>query len=148
MMRTGRLGLPWPLSSMALNSMASDIICNSGYNSNYMNSDIQEIDTGFQISVALPGIKKDQVEVSLEENKLVVEVKQEEQKEEQDNASDSTNPFMELNQRYNVRQGRRVFGIGSGIDMQNIQAQMEDGMLRITLLKKEPEQQKRLITLN
>ena len=72
-------------------------------NFDWMRSDIGETETAFQISVELPGIKKDQVEVSLEAGgNLVIEVKQEEGNEKSLHT-----------ERRQQRFGRRVFQVGS-----------------------------------
>ncbi len=127
--------------SLALGSILEDFFSEGGFDNHWMRSDIQETDTAFQISIDLPGVKKDQVEVSLEDGRLYIEVKQEEKHESREDGK-----WIRV-ERHQQRAGRRVFQVGKAVDEESIQARMEDGVLHIELAKKEPERRKRLISL-
>ncbi|MEM9424117.1 MAG: Hsp20/alpha crystallin family protein, partial [Spirochaetota bacterium] len=125
----------------AFDSLLDNFFSEGNLDSHWMRCDVSETDSAFQISVDLPGVKKEQVEVNIEEGSLVIEVKETEKEEEKDCRSIR----MERRQQ---RYGRRVFRIGKGVDEENIRAELRNGVLCIELTKKEPEQHKRKIELN
>ncbi len=114
----------------------------------WMDSAIQEDEQAFYISVDIPGAKKEQVQVSVENNWLSIEVKQEPQEKSQEEKEQEQQPRKFLaTQHLSQRTGQKVFQIGKAIDEENIEAQLQDGVLYLKLSKKQPQQSKRIIDL-
>ncbi|MEM9423307.1 MAG: Hsp20 family protein [Spirochaetota bacterium] len=123
----------------ALDSLLANFFCDSYSENHWMRSDIEETEDSFRISVDLPGVPKDRVEVSLEDGYLVVGV-QEAEKDHKDEK-------LLRRERKQERHGQRVFQIGKGVDEENISAELAEGVLHIELAKKPAESLKRLISV-
>ena len=99
--------------------------------------DIKETDTEYQVIADLPGISKDNLEVSLKDEvlSLTVQTRQEQSEESEGRI---------------VRQERyrgtfhRSFKLNDTVDAENIQANYKDGVLTISVPKKEPVQPKQI----
>lgn len=118
----------------------NDEVFPSFYNrSGLMKVDIHEDDNSYTLEADLPGVKKDQINLSIDDDLLTIEVNYEEQNDE-------------TNKNYVRRERRcgsmtRSFNI-SNVDTENIDAQMTDGVLTLKLPKKEPDRnQKRIIDI-
>ena len=86
----------------------------------------------------MPGVEKDQIEVKLEKNVLVVD------------GQINSNPYSELKPlytEYNIGHFTRRFELSNEIDQTRIGATIEEGVLKLTL-PKVPEKQPRLIKVN
>lgn len=109
----------------------NDAVFPSYYNrSGLMRVDIRETEDAFLLEAELPGIDKDQVNIDLENNRLSISVNQEDKADEK-------------NERF-VRHERRAcsmtrsFAIDN-IDEDKITAKMDNGVLKLSLPKKNPE---------
>jgi HSP20 family protein len=93
-------------------------------------ADILEMDTAFEIRMALPGIKKEEVKISLEGDLLRVEGERKQESET------SNSRFIKKEMSF----GRfsRSFKIGK-IELSKIEAAFEHGILKITLPKSAEE---------
>jgi HSP20 family protein len=93
-----------------------------------------ETEKAFEISLALPGIKKEEVKIDLNDNTLTISGERNSQKED----SKGNWHYTE------IRQGKfsRSFQIPENILSENIEANFKDGMLEIVLPKAEPKQAK------
>lgn len=113
----------------------NDSVFPSMYNrSGMMKVDISEEDDRYILEADLPGISKDQVNVELEDDRLTISVNYEDEEEEK-------------NKNY-VRRERRACSMvrsfnAADVNGEAIEATMTDGVLRLVLPKKEPDQQKR-----
>lgn len=96
-------------------------------NMNFMPaSDIIETKDAFEIKISLPGIKKEDVKISIEGNMLSIEgERKSEFKEENDKF---------LRKEFSYGKFSRSFNIGKS-DASRIEAEMKDGILNITLPK-------------
>lgn len=98
-------------------------------------TDISENDKEYTISVELPGVKKDDITVSLHDDVLSIEA---ESKSEHEEKGDKQ---IRSERRY----GKfvRRFTLGTNVDEQGVVARFEDGILKLTVPKaKEQEPQK------
>lgn len=94
-----------------------------------MKLDVTEDDKAYIVKAEIPGVNKEDIQVSIEENRVSIsaEVKQEKEKKEGKNVI--------LSERYYGTQ-HRSFSLAHDIDQANASAQYEDGVLKLTLPKK------------
>ncbi len=91
--------------------------------------DIVEHDNKYEIRVDLPGMKKDEVNIELEDNTLSVSGERKTEKEDK-------------NKRYHLVESRygtftRSFTLPRNINRDSINAKMQDGVLNISIEKSE-----------
>ena len=89
---------------------------------------ISEDQSGFTIELAVPGMKKDQVKISLENRKLTVM---------NDQKSEVSEDRKFTRQEFITGRFKRVFTLPETIDVEAVQADMKDGILTVVLPKKE-----------
>ena len=102
---------------------------NNDFNWNSPSTNIKETDNGYTIEMAVPGIDKNNVDIRVEKDQLIVESKTSSENEES-------------NDKYTMRQFnysafRKSFYLNNKIDNDKIDAQYKDGILYITLEKKD-----------
>ncbi|MDO4477572.1 MAG: Hsp20/alpha crystallin family protein [Lachnospiraceae bacterium] len=109
-----------------------------------MRTDIKENDKAFEMEVELPGYKKEDVSVKLEEGKLIITAKTSASVEEAAPAEEGSTEVVEArNERY-IRRERyngscsRAFYVGEGIEESAISAKFANGILTLILPKKQP----------
>ena len=103
-----------------------------GYNRPAVN--IVEENDGFNIEMAVPGLKKDDFNIDLNKNILTVSASREEQSNE--------NGINYKRREFNYCNFSRSFTIGDKIDAEKIKAEYKDGILRLALPKKEEAKDK------
>jgi HSP20 family protein len=103
---------------------------NTGFNPNAMRVDISEDEKNIYIEAELPGMKKEDVKVTVEDGVLMIRGERKQETEEK---------------KKNYHRVERVYGsfsraftLGENIDKDNIEAKYEDGVLHLTLPKMEP----------
>ena len=101
---------------------------------NLMKTDVRETDTGYEIDVDLPGFKKDEVQVQVNNGYLTISAAKGLDKDEQDHKGRYIR-----RERY-AGQCSRSFYVGSGIQPQDVRAKYEDGILRLSLPKGQAAQ--------
>ena len=100
---------------------------------NVMKTDVHEHDEGFELDIDLPGFKKDEIKLSLENGYLSV------------NAAKSLDKDKKNIKGKIIRQERyagsmqRSFYVGDTLTETDIKAKFEDGVLKLSIPKKEPE---------
>ena len=96
---------------------------------NLMKTDIRETDNSYELDIDLPGFKKDEVQVELEDGYLTIRAQKGLDKDEKDDQG-----------RY-IRQERyagamsRSFYVGDSITVDDMKAKFEDGILQISVPK-------------
>jgi HSP20 family protein len=90
---------------------------------------IAENDESYTMTVAVPGLKKEDLKVDVEENLLTISAKSEENKEEKDKNY--------TRKEYNYSSFSRSFTIPEDVKEEAIDASYSDGELRLVLPKKE-----------
>ncbi|TVQ68473.1 MAG: Hsp20/alpha crystallin family protein [Balneolaceae bacterium] len=98
--------------------------------------DVSETDTHYHIQLALPGLKKDDINIDLQDRRLTITG---ERKEEAD----------DKNTKYHVRETRygsfeRSIMLPNNIDQDKIDARFEDGILNLDVEKKEKQVNKQI----
>ncbi len=91
--------------------------------------DIYEDDDAFVATADLPGLKKDDIEVSIEDNVLTVSGERKFEK------SEGEGTFRRVERSYGTF--RRSFALPRGVDAAKVEAKFEDGVLTLTLPKSE-----------
>ena len=102
---------------------------------NLMKTDVRETDTSYELDVDLPGFKKDEINVDLQNGYLTIQASKGLDEDEKDQQG-----------RY-IRQERyagacsRSFYVGKGVEPEEIGAKFENGILEISVPKetKKPE---------
>lgn len=101
-----------------------------------MRMDVQEDDKAFRVIAEVPGAKKDDIEVSIEGNQVTIqaEVKHEETREDR----------RQIHSERFVGKTFRAFTLPQEIDRDKCQAHYDNGVLTLTLPKKQNAQARRI----
>lgn len=103
-------------------------------NSNYMRTDVKEVDDNYVLDMELPGFNKDNIQIQLKDGYLNI------------SATKSTNNDETDSQGNIIRQERysgscsRSFFVGEDIKPEDIKASYDNGELKISLPKTAPKQ--------
>ena len=98
---------------------------------NMMKTDIREHDTGYELDVDLPGFKKDEINVDLENGYLTISAAKGLDKDEQDKKGKYIRK-----ERY-AGAMQRSFYVGDAVAQEDIKAKFEDGILKLSIPKKD-----------
>lgn len=93
-----------------------------------------ENDDEFRIELAAPGLKKEDIKISLENDIITISA------EKEDNISKENEVCTK--QEYSYMNFTRSFTLPETADVEKIKAKSEDGILKITISKKEEEKVK------
>jgi len=126
----------------ANNHLVDDLFSNifkNDYHEDYVKNcgckpaaNVFEAEKEFQIELLLPGFPKEEVQMNYHNNLLTVKVeKKEEEKEEK------KEEFKYAHREFGSYDFERQFKVPNSVDADNINAKFENGILRITLPKKE-----------
>lgn len=93
--------------------------------------DVSEDEKGYRVKAEIPGVKKEAIKVSIDGNQVSIsaEVKKETEEKKGETVIRS--------ERYYGNQ-YRTFALANEIDQSKAEAKYEDGLLELTLPKKEP----------
>ena len=94
---------------------------------------IQETETSYDLHLVAPGLKKEDFKINLEKDLLTISYQHGEQKEE--NKEQPKEKW--LRSEYRMKSFKRSFSLNEKIDAGNIAAKYADGVLLVTLPKKE-----------
>ena len=98
---------------------------------NVMKTDVRELDNGYEIIVDLPGFKKDEIEVQLEDGYLTISAAKGLDKDETDKKGNY------IRQERYTGSMSRSFYVGDGISEDDIHGKFENGILQLDVPKKE-----------
>lgn len=101
----------------------------------FMRTDIKEHDGGYELTIDLPGFKKENVAASLKEGVLTVTAETKSESED----TDSKGTFVRK-ERFSGKCTRSYY-VGDEIEEGDIKARFEDGTLKIDIPKKQPKPQ-------
>ena len=96
-----------------------------------MRTDIKEKDKDYQLSIEMPGFKKDEIKVSLENGYLTVSAEKSEKEEE----GKDTPKHLRRECRVSCQ---RSYYVGDKVEEENVKAKDENGLLQLTVPKEEP----------
>jgi HSP20 family protein len=95
----------------------------------YPHADVSENDESYTVSVEVPGLKKEDIQLSVQENVLSLRVTKQAQKEETGRTTKRTERFYGTFERH--------FPFASPIDSSKVKATLKDGILEVVLPKAE-----------
>ncbi|MBO4903037.1 MAG: Hsp20/alpha crystallin family protein [Lachnospiraceae bacterium] len=99
--------------------------------SGLMKTDVKEHDDAYELGIELPGYKKEDIKLELKDGYMNIRANNETEKEEKDEKGTYLR-----RERY-VGSMSRSFYVGEALTEEDIKAKFEDGILKITVPKKE-----------
>ena len=93
--------------------------------------DVTEKDKAYEVVAAVPGAKRDDIQVSVDGNLVSIAVESKEEKEEKKNGD------RVLLKECRYGRSSRSFTLAQPVDASAVVAKLEDGVLRLTLPKQE-----------
>ena len=108
---------------------------------NVMNTDIRETDDGYEMEIDLPGFKKEDVTVELDQGYLTISASRGIDKNEAESEEQLKKGNYIRRERYSGS-CQRSFYVGATVTNEDIKASFEHGILKLSIPKKAPEQVK------
>ncbi len=105
------------------------------------NVDIYEKGDDLVFECEAPGVDRDDIEVRVENNRLVIKGERHEEKE----AGDEERDYYRVERLYGTFQ--RMFALPEGVKAEDISAEYNDGVLRVTLPKGARQSQQKTIEI-
>ena len=102
---------------------------------NMMKTDIRETDGSYELDVDLPGFKKDEIKLELDNGYLTISAAKGLDKDETDK---ETGKYIRR-ERY-AGSTSRSFYVGNGVKNEDVHAKFENGVLRLSIPKKAAEE--------
>jgi HSP20 family molecular chaperone IbpA len=100
---------------------------------NMMKTDIRETDKGYELEIDLPGFKKDEVQIALENGSLKVSASKNLDEDKKDEGK------YIRRERY-AGECERTFYVGENLKQEDIKASFKHGILKIDLMKPDEKQ--------
>ena len=116
----------------ALNRMNRELY--GKHSRNMMKTDVRETDNSYELDIDLPGFKKDEIKVELDNGYLSISAAKGLDKDEEKKDGKYIR-----RERY-AGAMNRTFYVGDNLTQQDIQAKFEDGILKISVPKKDVQQ--------
>ena len=110
-----------------------------------MRTDVKEMEKGFEVSVSLPGVKKDDITAELKDGYLTITATTDTSKDEKDEGGKY------IRRERFFGSAKRTFYVGEDVTEEDIKAKYEDGILTLDIPKKEAQpvvEQKRFINID
>ena len=104
------------------------------HSQNMMKTDVRETGNSYELDIDLPGFKKDEITIQLDNGYLSISASKGLDKDEE-----NKNGKYIRRERY-AGSMNRTFYVGSQLTQQDIQAKFEDGILKISVPKKDVQQ--------
>jgi HSP20 family protein len=102
-----------------------------------LSADVWEKENKIFVKMAMPGVKKEDIKITVNRDTLTIEGKTEEEKEEKDNKKYYLKNFSSYS--YSQR-----FNLPSQIDADNVEAEFKDGVLTVQLSKSKETESKQI----
>ncbi len=121
------------------NKLFKDEILSSDFFGTYPPANIYETKEGYSIDLVVPGHDKTDFTLQVEKNTLSVSAEKKTETRSEDEK--------QLRREFGFRAFKRSFSLSENVDAENINAKYENGILKITLPKKEkqPEESKQIV---
>lgn len=120
-----------------VNGLMEDIFFNGLHkitddvNHGYVPVNIKETTSGFELEVVAPGLKKEEFKISVDKTNLTVGY------EHKDEHKETAEDHKAIRTEYKFRSFKRTFTLTDKIDTTKITAKYADGVLTVTLPRKE-----------
>lgn len=98
-----------------------------------MNMDVKELDDSYQLEVELPGVKKEDIRAEIKDGYLTIKASN----NHEDSTKDEDGKYIRRERYYGNYQ--RSMYVGENVRPEEIQANFEDGILKVTVPKKMQE---------
>jgi len=125
---------PFDIQSVFENFFNDSMLPSFYFNSGQMKIDIKENEKNYIVEAELPGVKKDQISIDIENKVLTIAVEHNEEIKEEGEK------YLRKERRYGSM--KRSFALDN-IDEDAVTAKFEDGILTLVLPKKNPQTNKR-----
>ncbi|HIS56594.1 MAG TPA: Hsp20/alpha crystallin family protein [Candidatus Fimimorpha excrementavium] len=102
-----------------------------GYRNGYMSTDIKDTDQGYELTMNMPGVKKEDVKAELKDGYLTIQASTNQNRDEKDNEGNYIR-----RERYSGTFSRSFY-VGEEVKQEEIKAKFEDGTLKLLVPKKE-----------
>ena len=96
-----------------------------------MRTDVKESDTGYELDIDLPGCKKENVKAELKNGYLTINA----ETSQNNDKKDENGKYIRRERYYGTCS--RSFYVGEDVQQEDIKARFEDGILKVTVPKKE-----------
>jgi HSP20 family protein len=103
----------------------------TGMSKNQVPVNVRETDTAYEMHIPAPGLKKEDIKIDMNGDLLTVSYEHKEENKQEDKDSGW------IRQEFRSRSFSRSFNLDDTVDANKITAQYSDGMLNLTLPKKE-----------
>ena len=97
---------------------------------NLMKTDVHENEEDYEMDMDLPGFKKDQIQINLENGYLTISAAKEHDSEKKKHGK-------VIRQERYTGSMQRSFYVGEGVKTEDVKAKFEDGVLKLCIPKKE-----------
>ena len=101
---------------------------------NLMKTDVKETEKGYEVDMDLPGFKKDEIQMELNDGVLTISAAKGLNKDEEDKKGNYIR-----RERY-AGSTSRSFYVGNGVKNEDVHAKFENGVLRLSIPKKAAEE--------
>lgn len=110
----------------------------------FMTTDVIETENGLELIMDLPGLKKEDIKIELNEGYLIINAKSSKESEEKDKEGNY------LRRERHSGKYARSFYVGENITQEDIKAKFEDGILTLNFPKNQTkiEAQKKFISID
>ena len=98
-----------------------------------MRTDIKETDGGYELTIDLPGFKKDDVQAELKDGYLTINAQTQSESEDKDEEGTYVRK-----ERFSGKCSR-TFYVGDDVEQDDIKAKFEDGVLKVDVPKKQEQ---------
>ncbi len=98
-----------------------------------MRTDIKETDDDYKLSIEMPGFKKDEIKVSLDNGYLTVSAEKAEKEEE---GKEKSAKYLRRECRVSCQ---RSYYVGDDVQVDSVRAKYDNGMLELTVPKAAPK---------
>ena len=97
-----------------------------------METDVHETETDYELEMNLPGFKKDQINVKLEDGYMTISASKDQETEKKHHGK-------VIRQERYCGSMQRSFYVGDAVKVEDVKAKFENGVLKLSIPKKELE---------
>lgn len=108
-------------------------------------ADITVNETGYHITVDMPGFKASDISVNIEKDHLVVRGKRESHEEHTEKDAPANSKWYQRIERFQGNEVARSFLLSEDVDSENIKAELQDGVLSIVVGRVSNEKPQRTV---